>query len=84
MRLAPTHFVNLSCSCLVYSETAKPVPAREEQNLGTPTVTHDRYSYVTFCLRLRQTRSSARIEGYGIAHRHGVNGSFTVADKPSL
>jgi hypothetical protein len=31
MRLAPTHFINLSWSSLLYPEMAKPVPAREEQ-----------------------------------------------------
>jgi hypothetical protein len=72
--------------CFFTLRWQKPVPAGEEQNVGTPAVTHDRCvtCNILHCGSAKRARNSAWIEGYGIAHRHGVNGSFTVADKPSL
>jgi hypothetical protein len=63
----------------------KPFPASGEQSVGTPAVTQDRCitSNIFACgCAKRAAQHESKVTGS--AHRHGVNGPFTVANKPSL
>jgi hypothetical protein len=66
--------------CFFTLRWQKPVPAGEEQNVGTPAVTHDRCVTCTFCIA---AAPNARATQHGLKVTGSLTGMASMDHSPS-